>query len=168
MLRQHGKHTLDGPKHCAVDDHGHSSHAGRVHVLAAEPPRHLEVELDRRALQSNPTRVAHFHVDLGAVEGPSALVHRPGTLASDFVESAPQRAFGLVPQFVITIKGLGWPRGELELSVQPELMVDGALQKQDLVHLGGDLSLLTKMCASSWQNRTTRLSPESEPEHSLR
>ncbi len=76
-----------GQRWAARNRHGRP--AAEAHHL--EAVRQVEVELDGGALPPPPDRVLDLDVDLGAVEGPAALVHLPGdtgTLATALSASA--------------------------------------------------------------------------------
>ncbi len=59
-----------------------------------EAVRQVEVELDGGALPPPPDRVLDLDVDLGAVEGPAALVHLPGGHADARSQSRHVCAYG--------------------------------------------------------------------------
>ena len=136
VLDQDPDEALERADQRAVDHHRRV--LGVVGALVAEPEalRHLEVELDRPDLPGAVERVEHVQVDLRPVEGAVALVH-------DVLEPAPlerggEGRLGDVPLLVGAELVLR-PRRELDLDLEPELVVDRVAELEAAEHLVLDL-----------------------------
>ena len=74
VLEQNGEKALERAEHRAVQHDRGAFLAVLVDVIGAEPPRHVEVDLQCAALPVAADGIAQDELELGTVEGPLARI----------------------------------------------------------------------------------------------
>mmetsp|Transcript_25051 Transcript_25051/g.67603 ORF Transcript_25051/g.67603 Transcript_25051/m.67603 type:complete len:253 (-) Transcript_25051:71-829(-) len=155
VLDQNGRHTLDGSKHGAVNDHrplevvaalsvgSRGGRRGRGLIPKVEADRQLEIELHGGALVHTLHGVHHLDVNLRAVECAVLRIDLPRSLTRKLVHRLRERSLGLVPERNVT-ECLLWSRRKLQLVRHTERIVRVLHELKGGHHLILDLVLTAK------------------------
>ncbi len=139
VLDENADETLERAEHRPMQHHRRDLVGMLVDIERAEAARHVEVDLHGSALPVAADGIAQRVFELRSIEGPFALVERPGP--SRGLERGPQRRLGLVPDRVVA-DALLRPVRELDAHIrEAEVLVD---RQDEIVHLEaffGDLVL---------------------------